>query len=58
MADSSKPIVPGGDTVGTVGAFGYGVAPRHMEDGNNDIRCAVRGGTDSTWLIELRAFGP
>lgn len=38
-------------------AFGSFVVPGHKENGNNDIRYAVRGGTDSTWLIELGAFG-
>lgn len=37
-------------------AFGSVVVPRHQEDGNNDILYAVRGGTDSTWLINLGAF--
>lgn len=41
---------------GSKPAFGYGVVPGHKENGNNDIRYAVRGGTDNTWLIELRAF--
>lgn len=42
---------------GSKPAFGYGVVPGHKENGNNDIRYAVRSGTDSTWLIEPRAFG-
>ena len=42
---------------GGIPAFGYGVALGHLENGNNDIRCAVRGTTNNTWLIEIGAFG-
>ena len=37
-------------------AFGYMIAPEHMEDGNNKVWYAVCSGTDTTWLIDLRAF--
>lgn len=37
-------------------AFGYVVMRNHKEDGNNDIRYAVRGETDSTWLIDILAL--
>ena len=42
---------------GGMPAFGYIVLPGHKENGNNDNRYAVRGETDSTWLIEIGAFG-
>lgn len=38
-------------------AFGYAVPALHNENGSNTSVYAVRGGTDSTWLIELEAFG-
>ena len=39
-----------------VPVFGYVVAAAHDADGTNIALYAVRGETDSTWLIDLRAF--
>lgn len=38
-------------------AFGYVVPALHDEDGTNTFVYAVRGGTDSTWIINTEAFG-
>ena len=37
--------------------FGYVVAAGHSDSNNNNVRYAVRAGTDSTWLIDIEVFG-